>query len=456
MKKEKLFLILILIVGSFLRFYKLSKLAVFIGDQGRDYLAAKEILTGRKSALFGPQTSIPWIYLGPFFYYFLAFFLWLGKFNPIWPVYGTAFFGVLAIYLIYILGKKLFSEKVGLLSALFYAISPFAVLQSRISLHPSILPIFVIIFLVFLVDLTRSAKLFHSRGVMRGGIMLGAFLIAVQLHLSAILLLPIAAICLEREKFGSIRIFKLFILVSLGFLIFKLYRNSPLTPISYWWKMFAEIFSYGGIFGSFIALFLTMTGLVFLISQKKRGERILLFSLGVILIGLTIKNSQAEHYFNLFLPVVILVFAYGLAQSSKLKLGNIVIRLVALFFLFTNYYLLITSNYFSKVYGPGLEARIKLAKFIVDDAGEGEFGLKRCGPLWDYPSTNNNYEYLIWWLSGEYRTKQESSLAGYPIYIIYEPVSSIEESEVCEKYFGIEESGERIFESEFATIVRIN
>jgi len=453
--KKNIRIILILLLGLFIRLFRLEQTAVFVGDQGRDYLVARDILIYHRFPLLGPQTSIPWIYLGPFFYYFLAFFLWIGKFDPIWPAYGTAFFGVLAIYLIYLLGEKLFDEKAGLLSALFYAISPYAILQSRISLHPSILPVFVIFFLISLTDLSRCVKLLHSRGVA-----LISFLVAVQLHLSAILLLPISFICWEMVRFRkirelrSLRLLKLFMIGVFGIAAIKILKGSPFTPFSYWWKIFEEIFSYGNFFGAVLALGIVVFGLIRAIREIGVGSKIILISLVVIVCGLAVKNSQAEHYFNLFLPVIIIFFSLGLTQLWKSRFGSILVYFICAFFLISNYYLLITTNYFSKIYGLGLAERIKVAKAITDDSGKKEFELARCGPLWDYPSTNNNYEYLVWWLGGKFQKKEKSKTKNLPTYIIYEPSSSIEESEVCRNYFGIKKEGLIIFQSKDILVIK--
>ena len=473
MKKNNLFLILIILLGLFLRFYRLSETAMFIGDQARDYFVARDLLLNHKFPLIGPQTSIPWLHQGPFFYYFLAFFLWIGKFDPIWPVYGTALFGVLAIYLIYVLGKKLFDEKAGLLAAFFYAISPYAILQSRISLHPSILPVFVILFLMALSELisprpcvakgyaggarSPSQRRATVRGVFVPFFLAFSFLIAIQLHLSAILLFPIFVLSWEWVKFKSLRLVKPFILISTVMAFWKLFRHSPFTPAFYWWKIFEEIFSYGNFLAAFLALIIVVLGVIRAISptspfdfaqgcegvkEIEEGSKILLISLLVIICGLTVKNSPAEHPYNLFLPIAILIFSLGLVRLAEVKHGKCLVFLICLFSFISNSYLLISSSYFSKIYGPGLFSREKLAGFIVNDAGGRQISLKRCGPLWDYPSTNLNYEYLVWWLGGNEGNKGNKGDEGDEkglTYYIFEPKEALKTMEGCwgvEKYIG--------------------
>lgn len=468
--KINLWLILILSFGFFLRFYRLSELAMFVGDQGRDYLAAKEILINRRLTLIGPQTSVKWLYLGPFFYYFLAFFLWLGNFNPVWPIYGTAAFGVLAIYLIYVLGKELFDEKVGLVASFFYAISPFAVLQSRISLHPSIYPVFVILFLLSLFNFLafrpspRRSPFGKLRITVRGVfgftgrwflILVASFLIAIQLHLSAVLLVPIFVLSWEQVRLKSRYFLKLFLTAVGLMVVWKIFKHSPFTSFSFWWKMFQEIFSYGDPWGAFLALIIVAVGVIRVvggvgdkegIKDVGRGAKLLKVCLLVTVLGLTVKNSSAEHYFNLFLPIIILVLSFGLVHLLKFRWGKVIVFIVMLISLITNYQLLITSNYFSRFYGPNLSQRIKLAKFIVNDSSGQPFVLIRCGPLWDFASTNMNYEYLVWWLGGNEGNEGDE---GGITYYIFEPREAWKTKEGC---LGVEV--DKSFEFEQAILVK--
>jgi hypothetical protein len=424
---------------------------MFVGDQGRDYLAARDLILNQRPTFVGPQTSIPWLYLGPFFYYFLALFLILGKFNPLWPVFGTAFMGVLTIYLIFVLGKRLFGEEVGLLASLFYAISSFAVLQSRISLHPSIAPFFVSIYLLSLVENLGKKK----RRTLWDLILVASFLIAIQLHLSAVLLIPISLLIYElkikrpifvQKKLSS----KIFLISVSSLCLYKVLKGSPFTPWFYWWKIFEEIFTYGFPPGTILSLIIVVLGLLWLKSQKRLEARVLLIVFWVTVCGLTVKNSSAEHYFNLFLPGVILVFACGLNHLLKAKLGRYLASLAFLFFLISNFYFLISTNYFYQFYGPGMKKRIKLAKFIVKDANGREFILGRRGSLWDFTSTNNNYEYLIWWLGGKYQKESQTpTTKKMTRYLIVEPQGAKDGFQNEEEWKG------ELFDFKFAQVIKL-
>jgi len=61
-------LIIILLAGCFLRFYRLNDFAMFLSDQGRDAIVIKRIVTGEHFPAIGAPTSIGQVYLGPFYY----------------------------------------------------------------------------------------------------------------------------------------------------------------------------------------------------------------------------------------------------------------------------------------------------------------------------------------------------------------------------------------------------
>ena len=74
---ERLFLLLILAVAIFLRFYNLKNTMMFQGDQGRDAMVVANIFKNLDPVFIGPVTSIGNMYLGPFYYYFMLPFLFL-------------------------------------------------------------------------------------------------------------------------------------------------------------------------------------------------------------------------------------------------------------------------------------------------------------------------------------------------------------------------------------------
>jgi len=144
-KKEFLVLFLVWFGGFFLRIYRLDDLLGFYYDQGRDALKVSEILTLKDLPAIGPTTGLSGIFLGPFWFYFITPFYWLGGGDP---AIAAAFIGLidsLTIILLYFVGKHFFSKKVGFLAAVFWAFSYWLIRSARWFSNPSPIPFFTMI-----------------------------------------------------------------------------------------------------------------------------------------------------------------------------------------------------------------------------------------------------------------------------------------------------------------------
>ncbi len=197
MKKKYLILFLlflILIIAAFLRFNKLDQSLDFGGDLGRDALAAKRIIVDHKLTLIGPRASAGDFYLGPFYFYFISLPLLIFNLSPLGPVYWSAFFGVLSVVLVFVLGKDLWGEEQGLLGAFLYSISPVVVSYSRVSGNYTHLPFFAL-FAVW--TFWRWLKQRRPLYLLLVAVSCG---IGLQLHYSAILLLLFFFLCLIWHK----------------------------------------------------------------------------------------------------------------------------------------------------------------------------------------------------------------------------------------------------------------
>ena len=100
MRKEQIYLLLILILALFLRLLPIwGNNFVFMFDHAKDSLVVMEMGVFHKPALFGAVTSIPGVYYGPLFYYLalpLNFFL---AYQPIASVLTHLILTLLVIYL---------------------------------------------------------------------------------------------------------------------------------------------------------------------------------------------------------------------------------------------------------------------------------------------------------------------------------------------------------------------
>jgi len=183
---NNIFLILIIALAIFLRFYNLQNTFMFQGDQGRDALIVANIFKEKDPVFIGPVTSIGNMYLGPFYYYFMLPFLYLSYPNPIGPVYAVAALSVITVVLIYLISKKIFNQKVAVLAtAPFFSLLMFyftylafkkdsrywllvsLMFSILIQLHYVTLLSFAGAFIVFVLDLKKKIKQQNSKKLLQ-------------------------------------------------------------------------------------------------------------------------------------------------------------------------------------------------------------------------------------------------------------------------------------------------
>lgn len=145
-KLELIILIVILLIGAFLRLYKIEGYMTFLGDEGRDVIIVRRLLVEFHPPLIGPGTSIGNMYLGPAYYYMMAIPLLLANFNPVGPAVFIALLGLITIWFLWFVIRQWFPSNkinIGALAAAFlYAISPVIIIYSRSSWNPNIMPFF--------------------------------------------------------------------------------------------------------------------------------------------------------------------------------------------------------------------------------------------------------------------------------------------------------------------------
>jgi len=236
-KVEFAILVAILVVGAFLRLYKIADYMTYLGDEGRDVIVVRRLLLYFDPILIGPGTSIGNMYLGPLYYYLIAPSLWLAGFSPVGPSVFVALVGVLTVFLVWKFGREWFpstgSGQVAwgsLIAAFFYAISPTVIIFSRSSWNPNVMPFFALlsVYSVWKIYQSREA----SREVGWWFMILGiSYAFCLQSHYLGLLLLPTLGIFLfiKYLKLRKENLLKPFIKDSLIGLIIFLFLMSPLV-----------------------------------------------------------------------------------------------------------------------------------------------------------------------------------------------------------------------------------
>ncbi len=345
-------LVLIILVGVFLRFYRLDDFAMFLSDQGRDAIIIKRILTGEHFPAIGAPTSVGQVYLGPFYYYFIAPWLLLFNFKPVGLAFGVAFFSSIFLLINYFVVKKLINKRTAYLSTFFLTLSSTLVDFSRFSWNPNLLPLFSFLTAYFTIESIRSKKWYFFA-------LTGAFLsFSVQLHYLALFLgLPVAIVYvyyLVKTKGHLINKFLnlfisafFFVLFTLPLIIFDLrhdFLNSKNFLLLFKSSQSLTSNKLDNLFNTFISLnkyslnislntwqtiilliFILLSSLIILYRSKSQIKIFILFFLTCFL-GLSLYSGpKFPHYLAMVFPFYFLIISYFLAEISSDLLGKIVL-----------------------------------------------------------------------------------------------------------------------------------
>lgn len=359
-------LILILLIASFLRLYRIDAYMEFLGDQGRDVTIIKKLFTERDLFFIGPQTSIGNMYLGPYFYYLIAPALFLSNYNPVGPAIFIAILNILTVYLIYLISRNWFNKKVAYTASFLYAISPVVIKYSNFIWNPNIMPLFSLLFVYFFFEAFRSKKynLFLYSSL--------AFIMVINSHYLGLALLPFIGIfwfysfvkfiklkSVDLKPFVANTLLAVLIFIisltpqilfdikhdgqiSKSLIIFFTQRETtvsikPYKAIPELPALFTQINTrlLGGKHesaGIIISLVFISFIIFYLISPNKKAKNfwILLFWYlsGLISLGLY-KQHIYDHYFAFLFPSVFILIAYLI---TKYKLVGIPILIIITFF----------------------------------------------------------------------------------------------------------------------------
>lgn len=391
-KDKNLLLVGVLfLLGVILRFYKLGGFVTFLGDQGRDAIIIKRILTFEHFPAIGPPTSVGQVYLGPFYYYFIAPWLWLFNFDPLGLAFGVALISSLYILINYFIVRDLFDKRVALLSTLFVAFSSVLIEFSRFSWNPNLLSLFSLLTIYFFI---KSFKNFSWKFF----ILAGAFLsFSIQLHYLALFLIPPIALFVIIQFFeqkkelkkiftGIVSSLATFILFSIPLVIFdlrhnflnsnnflKLFRSSSSSGINKVFNFLESFLAFNqyafnakfGIIFSSIIFILFILSLFFVIRKNNNLRNLLIFFI-VTAIGVSFYlSARYPHYFLILYPLYYILIAYFLTSLLSSNVGKFVMAVFLISFILLNsqrYYFLTARE------NNQIGAAQKVARIIADNS----------------------------------------------------------------------------------------
>lgn len=396
-------LVLILLIGAFLRLYNISGYMTFLGDEGRDAIVVRNLVVNFDPILIGPGTSIGNMYLGPLYYYFMAPFLLAFGLSPVGPAVGVALLGVITIFLIYKATKEWFGDIAAIFSSILYAIAPTVIIYSRSSWNPNIMPFFALLAVYSIWKVWKSPPEGEVKQYNWLLVTAVSFAFVLQSHYLGLLLTPVlfifwliskvpikytliaGAVFLFlmsplllfdiRHDWMNTKAFHKFLTVRQETVSIKPWNAFPKTYPIFEQINTSLLTANNIIVGKFVSI-----GLVFSLStlliyinrvKKKKPLLILLTWLGFALLGLALyKQHIYDHYFGFIFPVLFILLGFILQFIFKSKY-KIVVILIFLCLVFVN----IIKNPLRYHPNYQLQRSINVANKIIAESGGDNFNI---------------------------------------------------------------------------------
>ncbi len=423
-------LIVLLIATFLLRIYKIEELLYFTYDESVPAFVGRRLALWGHIPLIGGVTPFNF-HLAPYFYWFLAFILILGKLNPIsWGV-ASAILAMSTTFLIFLVGTKFFNRKVGFTGAIFWSFSYLANIYDRHlwALYWGPLLSMIVLFSLYKLIKGKQNYIFLLAGALAFGIhsdpsnlvfiiftMLVWFLYNLPfnrktLFACAIILfsfLPLIIFDL-RHNFANTKPVLDYIRAgnnNPGFEINKLLENTLLFPrafsrlvypfggneiakqYSYCPNFISEKYDAIPLYALLISSALILTSVFWGLKNKKEhpgyfliGLLTLVYFLGIHLYGTILKADIFEHYITGLFAVFLLIFArFIILVSRKVWLVAIAI------FIVINFYKLTQANN-----SMGLLYKKQAISYTMEQVGDSPFSLDSLSTCWKY----SGYRYLF-------------------------------------------------------------
>jgi 4-amino-4-deoxy-L-arabinose transferase-like glycosyltransferase len=405
---------------------------IFSGDEGWFYLDAKELLLGNSFPLVGITSSHNWMHQGAYWTYLLAGALFLGKFNPLAGGYLAAVIGVLTVYVCFFVGKKLFSDRVGLLFAFLYTLSPLAIYNMRLPLDTTPLPLLALLFFYTLYEWVNGKKY----ALLFLGIL---FVLLYNFELASIMfIVPFGLVMVfgmvkrkrYMESFKNKQLigvtFLSMVLIMLPMLLYDIHHGFPQTIRFGVWLIY-RIFVTVGIlhthsdiaketWGHFIQFILSNNSRVFFLLQpviafiltasvtgaliiqtvrQRRIPEILLTLMTITTVGVfIIYKTPSEAYLTLFFPFLLLSLSLVLTQSKKI----VIVLVIILASIGTIEFVSQDFRYTQKEqYQFSYDQRLQAVNSIIQKTQKSRYTIEGKEMFIPSPSFTMSYEYLLWY-----------------------------------------------------------
>lgn len=430
------FLILtgIVVFSLFLNLSNITHLMMFFGDYGRDMLVARNMLLTGTVPLLGIPSSVVWLSQGPLSIYMIALSFSIGGYEAYVPAVFFGILGSLTCIGVYKLGNELYSKQTGILAALFFASSPFVIINSRIPYHTAPIPFFaaVFFFLAYRYSIKPSRNILFFTGLFLG------FLFQLELSNGVLFfLLPIYVIIfhirLTKKIIGTVTAG--FFLGIFPFILYDLTHYFVQTLGFVAWvgnriRLFFSMSTHGGTTGqlpgaiqiisenlvrflfpsdktvAFVLLGVCLIVLGIHVYKRNKNSLFLFFAIFISLIGFIVHARPGMAYFPVLFPLLSVMVGYTFSLLiQKFRVGIFIFFLIVstnAFFVQSNFYFLdVNGQRGSEIsdwnYGLGvsLSEQQKVVSFLKNESEKYEIQIKPGGFLKDFSTSIDNYRYLL-------------------------------------------------------------
>ncbi len=432
--RNKLLIFAIVALAFFLRAYRINENFNLTAEFGQNLLDIKNAIAGGYLPLVGPATSHPWLHFGPLYYWIGIFLMKIFTRNPLVFAWLGVIGGTLIVILNYLVIKKIFEQRVALISSFLIAVSPLFIQFSREARFFSFVPVLVYLLMWTLFKVwnlsAQAGK--NLKYLFWAGLIFG---LMFSFHYSPLIFIPVILLIFWLKR----RVLKAanYLHFVAGFLIPNISNFQMLGQLAVWIPYriagFLGVYpknnlSTGVVYANFnvinqffgemftqkrllwFPITIVILGSTFYMGsaffKKKKinfGWTFILASTFFGLLAIFIHGDVPVHYFLPIFPIPIIVSAIIIARQKILILFVVAILVI-------NFNFFLSSNKFYKN-PPSLtldphfvpyQTQFNVARFIVDNSKGKPFSLFRKGP-YDYFEGNfaQNYRYLMWLFGNE-------------------------------------------------------
>jgi len=429
--RDLLFLLVLFAIGLFLRTYLIGQNLFFGPEQGRDMLVVKSIVMDHKLVLIGPTTAVEGIYHGPLYYYLCAVPFFLSKGNPLFIAFFFIFLNALSVFLVYLIGKELFSKKIGLIASLFFTFSFGAVVMARWLSHP---PLIIPVSCLFFLFLTKFMK-GNNKYLIPTAIIYGVVTQTEFSNLIIFTFIAFFAVVIFRKRLLAQKIINLLVAITLviflpifNFVLFDIRHNFLITrsliksqahrpqflgyflhtltgSIGQFMQVFSDVVTPTYLLIAVAILIATFCALIKLRGKYKTGTTLMLiWLLSPFIAFILLRYNPLYHYFTASIIAIVILIAVFVDYllSFRKEVGLIAIGILIVVNVWSLYaYLPDSQNVFFQSTQPLLKYadQVSVIKEIYKQAsGEPFFYQAYTIPYW----MQDGWQYLFWYYGTQY------------------------------------------------------